>query len=88
MILGGVLFFVALLALGVSASIVVGYYSMLMAGDVVNSAQERLPGLQIPAISGVINRIQEKIPMLGVIVERFQERIPALSRGQGKQSEE
>ena len=88
MILGGVLFFVALLALGVSASIVVGYYSMLMAGDVVNSAQERLPGLQIPAISDVFNRVQEKIPMLGVISERFQERIPALSRGQGKQSEE
>lgn len=51
-ILGGVLFFAALLAIGVSAFVVVGYYSVMVVGaDIVNSLQERFSGLKIPALS-------------------------------------
>ena len=46
MVLGGVLLFVGLLALGLSSFIVVAYYSVFVFGvDVVNSIQDRLASL-------------------------------------------
>ena len=51
MILGGVLFIVALLAVGVSTSLVLGYYSVMQLGDIVTSVQDRISALNIPALS-------------------------------------
>ena len=50
--LGGVLLFVGLLALGLSGFIVIAYYSIMVFGaDVVNNVQERLSNLKIPALA-------------------------------------
>ena len=51
MILGGVLFIVALLAVGVSTSLVLGYYSVMQLGDIVTNVQDRISALNIPALS-------------------------------------
>ena len=88
MILGGVLFFVALLALGVSASIAFGYFSVLMAGDIINSVQERVPGLQMSTLGDLGNRVQDKLPILGPIVKRVRGCISSLSPGQENEAEE
>ena len=88
MILGGVLFFVALLALGVSASIAFGYFSVLMAGDIINSVQERVPGLQMSTLGDLGNRVQDKVPFLGSVVRSVQGCIPSQSPGQENESEE
>ena len=51
-VLGGVLLFAGLLAVGLSGFIVVAYYSIMVFGaDVVNSVQDKLSGLKIPALA-------------------------------------
>lgn len=59
-ILGGVLFFVGLFAIGLSAFLISCYYIVQMSGTILINIRDKLPFIPFPGIIGAGTRVTEE----------------------------